>query len=260
MEARLADKFAAILERGSDQQKKQLLMALDEFPLRRGDTYDLSADLSKPDPPVYNRIGNDIEQVVFFGQSADRISRALLPLFDAPEPRMRQLAERAALLARPIKFPQVNAIAGEPGRETVLLAKRIDALPEAAEVAKAFHPPPPKAAVAKGQPLAAPRTALDEAYFREYVEPILRKKGKDGYACVQCHATHTTFNATWTTVMNVVDTRNPENSLLLRKPTSSSESEGIAGSKQLAHGGGVRWTKDSPEYRTILDWIQGASN
>ena len=165
---------------------------------------------------------------------------------------MRQLAERAALLARPVKFAQVNALAGEPGRETTLLAKRIDSLPEAAEVAKAFHPPPPKAAVANGPPLAAPRKALDEAYFREYVEPILRQKGKDGYACVQCHATHTAFNATWSTVMNVVDTRNPENSLLIRKPISSSESEGIAGSKQLAHGGGVRWTKDSPEYLSLI--------
>jgi hypothetical protein len=260
VESRLAEKFAAVLERGSNLQKEQLLMALDEFPLRRGDTYDLSADISKPGPPVYNRIGNDIEQIVFFGPSADRISRALLPLLDAPEASMRQLAERAALLARPVKFAQVNALAGEPGRETTLLAKRIDSLPEAAEVAKAFHPPPPKAAVANGPPLAAPRKALDEAYFREYVEPILRQKGKDGYACVQCHATHTAFNATWSTVMNVVDTRNPENSLLIRKPISSSESEGIAGSKQLAHGGGVRWTKDSPEYRTILEWIQGASN
>ena len=58
--------------------------------------------------------------------------------------------------------------------------------------------------------------------------------------------------------MNVVDTEDPENSLILRKPTSSSETEGIAGSKVLSHGGGVRWTKDSPEYMTILGWIRGA--
>lgn len=260
VESRLADKFATVLEHGSDRQKKELLLALNEYPLRRGDTYDLNADIFKPGPPVYNRIGNDIEQIVFFGQSADRISRALLPLLDSPDITMRQLAERAALLARPVKFAQVNALAGEPGRETNLLAKRIDTMLEAAEVARAFHPPAPKAATATDVPLAAPRKALDEAYFRDYVEPILRKKGKDGYACVQCHATHTIFNATWSTVMNVVDTRKPENSLLLRKPISSSETEGIAGSKLTAHGGGVRWTKDSPEYRTILEWIEGASN
>ena len=58
--------------------------------------------------------------------------------------------------------------------------------------------------------------------------------------------------------MRVVDTANPENSLILRKPTSSSESEGVADSTTLSHGGGVRFTKDSPEYAMILDWILGA--
>ena len=51
-----------------------------------------------------------------------------------------------------------------------------------------------------------PQKKLDEAYFRAYVDPILHKKGKDGYACANCHVTHTLFNATWSTVMNVVDT------------------------------------------------------
>ena len=58
--------------------------------------------------------------------------------------------------------------------------------------------------------------------------------------------------------MNVVNTADPEKSLILLKPTSSSESEGVAGAATVAHGGGVRWTKDSPEYITILDWIKGA--
>jgi hypothetical protein len=98
----------------------------------------------------------------------------------------------------------------------------------------------------------------NEEYFRAYVEPILTRRGKDGYACIHCHASHTLFNATYGTVMNVVDLSDPENSLILRKPTSTSESEGVVGSKTLAHGGGVRWEKDSPEYQTILRWIQGA--
>jgi len=58
--------------------------------------------------------------------------------------------------------------------------------------------------------------------------------------------------------MNVVDLEHPENSLILRKPTSSSETEGTLNSKQLAHGGGVRWEKGSPQYQTILEWIEGA--
>jgi hypothetical protein len=86
--------------------------------------------------------------------------------------------------------------------------------------------------------------------------PILERKGKDGYACAQCHASHAIFRATYDTAMKVVDTAHPENSLLLRKPTSSSETEGVPGA--LAHGGGVRFTRDSPEYATILEWIKGA--
>jgi hypothetical protein len=104
----------------------------------------------------------------------------------------------------------------------------------------------------------APAARLDEAFFRGYVEPILQKRGKDGYACVNCHATHTLFDGTWGTVKNVVDAANPENSLILRKPTSSSETEGVAGSKVLSHGGGLRFAKDSPEYATIVAWIAGA--
>jgi len=49
-----------------------------------------------------------------------------------------------------------------------------------------------------------------------------------------------------------------KNSLILRKPTSTSESEGVVNSGILAHGGGVRFAKDSPEYLTILQWIKGA--
>ena len=59
------------------------------------------------------------------------------------------------------------------------------------------------------------------------------------------------------TAKNVVNTADPENSLMLRKPTSTSESEGVANSATLAHGGGVRFTRDSPEYVVILDWIKG---
>jgi len=121
-------------------------------------------------------------------------------------------------------------------------------------------PPRPAAPVTATRTSAGarPQVRLDEAYFRGYVEPILQKRGRDGYACVHCHASHTLFDGTWSTVRNVVDTANPENSLILRKPTSSSETEGIAGSAVLAHGGGVRFTKDSPEYNTILEWIKGA--
>jgi hypothetical protein len=241
VESRLAGKFAAILEHGSDAQRKTLLHSLTEFPLRRADVYDAEADLSRPAPAVYNRIGNDTEQIAFFGESAGRMARAIAPLVESPDAEMRRLATQAALLVREVRFPEVNRIAG-PSDESVhsLTAKTA----------------PPATRTAVAPPRAQKR--LDEAYFRGYVEPILTTRGKDGYACVNCHSTHTLFDGTWATVRNVVDTANPENSLILRKPTSSSDSEGVVGSTTLSHGGGVRFTKDSPEYATILEWIRGA--
>jgi hypothetical protein len=244
VESRLAGKFAAVLERGSDEQKKTLLRSLTEFPLRRADVYDAEADLSKPAPAVYNRIGNDTEQIAFFGESADVMARALAPLVDSSDSEMRRLATQAALLVREVKFPEVNRVAGPSGEMVRSLT------------AKTAPPAPNRTATAGAAPRAQKR--LDEAYFRGYVEPILTTRGKDGYACVHCHSTHTLFDATWSTVRNVVDTTNPENSLILRKPTSSSDSEGVVGSATLPHGGGVRFTKDSPEYNTILEWIRGA--
>jgi hypothetical protein len=136
---------------------------------------------------------------------------------------------------------------------------KVERVPEGLEVARVLKPPPPAVAVGtKGKARPVSTVKLDEAYFRGYVEPLLQKRGKDGYACVHCHASHTLFNGTWSTVKNVVNTADPEESLLLRKPTSSSETEGIVNSGAISHGGGVRWAKDSPEYVIILDWIKGS--
>src|SRR5262245_17001828 len=256
VESRLATKFAAVLETAPAPFKKRLLQALTEFPLRRGDIYDPEADITTVAPPVYNRIGNDIEQIAFFGESGARIARALSPLLDEPDAEMRRLAAQAALLVRDVRFGDVNRIAGPSSSEANGLASEMERIPEAAEAMRILKPPPPPAGVAG--PAARATRRLDEAFFRGYVEPILTKRGRDGYACVHCHSTHTLFNATFSTALNVVDQVDPENSLILRKPTSSSETEGVAGSATLAHGGGIRFTKDSPEYATILEWIKGA--
>jgi hypothetical protein len=257
VESRLAAKFAVVLETAPAPHKKWLLQALTEFPLRRGDIYDPEADVSTLAPPVYNRIGNDIEQIAFFGESGARIARALSPLLDDPDAEMRRLAAQAALLVRDVRFGDVNRIAGPSSAEANGLAAKMESIPEAAEALSILKPPPPAAGTATG-PAARATRKLDEAFFRGYVEPILTKRGRDGYACVHCHSTHTLFNTTFATALNVVDQANPENSLILRKPTSSSETEGVAGSTTLAHGGGIRFTKDSPEYATILEWIKGA--
>lgn len=259
VESRLAGKFTGVLEKGSDGAKKELLAALTELPLRRGDIYDLSADLAKPGPPVYNRIGNDIEQIAFFGDSAGRFSRALKPLLGSGDPEMRALAARAVLLVRDTRFGDVNRAAGPMGDETAAVVRAIETLPEAVDVVRALKPPPPVQAVKTASGAArAVKPKLDEAYFRGYVQPILEKRGKDGYACVHCHASHTLFNGTYGTALNVVNAAEPDKSLILLKPTSSAETEGVAGSDSVAHGGGVRFLRDSPEYVTILEWIKGA--
>src|SRR5579885_127316 len=180
-----------------------------DFPLRRGDIYDLSADVSKPAPLVYSRIGNDIEQISFFGASAARIARALLPLLDSPDPEMRRLAERAVPIVRETNFPAVNAIAGDRGAEAATLLSKVTSA-DVAAIVKPAQSPVRQSGVERSP---APQKRLDQTFFKTYIDPILRKKGKDGYACANCHATHTLFNATRSTVMNVVDTADPENSL-----------------------------------------------
>jgi hypothetical protein len=116
---------------------------------------------------------------------------------------------------------------------------------------------------------------LDFDFFVKQVMPILERKGADGNACVNCHATHTIFRLhppdssgkysdamlreNYSSALRVVDLSTPENSLMLRKPTTNSEQEGVVGAKKLSHGGGLRWTgADDPAYRTIIDWINGA--
>jgi Squalene-hopene cyclase C-terminal domain len=257
VEARLAGKFAVVLDRASDAEKKELLRFLTELPLRRADVYDLEADLGKLSPPVYNRIGNDVEQIVFFGASAERLAHSLAPLLDSKDAEMAHLAAQAVLLVRDSRFPDVNKIAGPMGAEVKLVRLKVEAMPGEAEVLKALNPPPPAGRGGSVPTVSKlPAANLDEAYFTANVRPILERKGKDGYACVECHATHTIFHGDYRTAIKVADPAHPEDSLILRKPTSSSESEGVAGA--MAHGGGIRFTKDSPEYTTILNWIRGA--
>ena len=254
IEERQARKFAEFLREADDASRKRLLSALVEFPLRRADIYDPQADHRVPvSPPVYNRIGNDIEQIAFFGPSAERLAEALLPLLESADADLRRLARDAAQLVRDANFAAPAALAGPAGPARAALLART-------------APPTPPASVASA-PAAAPaaRPAFarpDEAYFRGYVQPILETRGKDGVACVHCHASHAIFDGSWSTALRVVDLADPENSLILRKPTSSAEIEGTleaqSGGAKLSHGGGVRWEKGSPEYNTILNWIRGA--
>jgi hypothetical protein len=268
VEDRLGAKFLRVLEEGTDSERRELLAALTAFHLRRADVYDPAADPNAPAPAVYNRIGNDVEQIVFYGQTNARFARALSGLVQSEDAALRKLAQRGVLMVREQRFPGVIEVAGQPGDVRDKLVMAVVGGGEAeADVIKGLTPRP--AGAAKNAPVASAPAAVkapdvsavkkpDETLFLTTVRPLLEKKGKDGYACVQCHATHTLFNGSYKTALNVIDVNRPEDSLLLRKPVSSAESEGVAGSRTTAHGGGVRWDIGSAEYNTVLNWIRSA--
>ena len=116
---------------------------------------------------------------------------------------------------------------------------------------------------------------LDYEFFAARIMPLLAVKGRDGNACVTCHDTHAILRLSrpdaagkftdsqlrenYTSALRVVDTINPENSLLLRKPISDASQEGVVGARRTPHGGGPRWSGiEDPAYRTVLEWINGA--
>src|SRR5262245_4518222 len=116
---------------------------------------------------------------------------------------------------------------------------------------------------------------LDYNFFARRVMPLLTANGADGNACVNCHTTHTIFKLiepdkegrftdeklreNYRSALKVVDMANPENSLIIRKPTGDASQEGLIGSKKTPHGGGTRWNglNDSAT-QTVLEWINGA--
>ena len=118
---------------------------------------------------------------------------------------------------------------------------------------------------------------LDYNFFVQRVMPLLAGKGADGNACVNCHTTHTIFKLiepdkhggftdaqlreNYRSALKVVDMANPENSLIIRKPTGDASQEGLIGSKKTPHGGGMRWNGlTDPATQTVLEWINGAKS
>ncbi|MBA3440696.1 MAG: HEAT repeat domain-containing protein [Pyrinomonadaceae bacterium] len=116
---------------------------------------------------------------------------------------------------------------------------------------------------------------LDYNFFVQRVMPLLARKGADGNACVNCHVTHTIFKLNepnkegrfteaqlrenYRSALKVVDLINPENGLLLRKPTGDASQEGLIGAKTTPHGGGRRWQGAGDQaYQIVLEWINGA--
>ena len=117
---------------------------------------------------------------------------------------------------------------------------------------------------------------LDLAYFQAKVLPIFNRVGEDGQNCMGCHRSHTILkmvapgkDGQWVTeavrenyraALRVVNLASPAESLLLGKPTweAAEEAEAQNDPTKKAHAGGVRFEKNSREYQTVLDWINGA--
>jgi hypothetical protein len=117
---------------------------------------------------------------------------------------------------------------------------------------------------------------LDLAYFSARVLPVFNRIGEDGQNCMGCHRSHTILkmvppakNGDWPAqavrdnyraALRVVNLASPAESLLLGKPTweAAEEAEAQNDPTKKAHAGGKRFEKNSPEYQTLLDWINGA--
>ena len=122
-----------------------------------------------------------------------------------------------------------------------------------------------------------PGSVLDMKFFIARVEPILATPGPDGKACVFCHANHVIFKLrppnsegvftepdsgeNYKYAMRVVDISDPTHSLMLVKPTRPTDSGADVSDYLATHNGGQRWpgNESSPEYKTILEWVRGAT-
>ena len=100
--------------------------------------------------------------------------------------------------------------------------------------------------------------------------------GEDGQNCMGCHRSHTILRmvppgkdghwssedvrANYRAALRVVNLAQPAASLVLGKPTweAAEEAEAQNDPTKKAHAGGVRFEKNSREYQTLLDWINGA--
>lgn len=121
-----------------------------------------------------------------------------------------------------------------------------------------------------GEDPATDLTLPSFPFFQDRVLPLLKRSGADDKACFDCHKSHVIFRLEpapegagpeavrvyYRSALRVVDLKRPEQSLLLLKPTREQPPKGTRASGSDQHGGGVRWTRESESYRTILEWVR----
>ena len=122
---------------------------------------------------------------------------------------------------------------------------------------------------------ALPDTAAalpDYESFKAAVNPIFTATGSDERACVNCHKTRPVLflplagpnededpaiRQRYRSVLRVINLENPEESLILNKPTNPMPENGELSTPEH-HSGGPRFQKGDATYNRILGWIQGA--
>lgn len=220
--------------------------------------------LADPAPKVRRLALAAAAQRASFWDRADTLEALARTLMD-PDAEVRSgsldVVKHHRLLARyPTLARRVKALMDDPA-----LATRVGAMLRAAGHDPAEIAPD----VAIGRPLL-----LDLEAFRRDVTPLFYRRGPDGNACVDCHATHNTLRLAprreggpddddvalnFASASRVVDLARPEASLLLRKPRSPSD-QPETDTAGLTHAGGPRWEgEDDPAYRAVLAWIRAAA-
>ena len=114
----------------------------------------------------------------------------------------------------------------------------------------------------------------DYESFRSTVNPIFTTMGPDERACVNCHNSRPVLflpqpgpdedeepviRQRYRSVLRVIDLENPENSLILNKPTHPAPENPRGPSSPAHHIGGPRFQKGDETYSRILGWINGSS-
>ena len=140
------------------------------------------------------------------------------------DPEMRRLALEAALLVRDTRFGDVNRIAGPmgaPGTQRNCW-QRSRQMPEGAEVARVLNPP--RAGPATAGIAGAPKADSENSTKPSFAATSSRSwtsAAKTATPASHCHATHASSTEPTDRAARRRSRSDPENSLILRKPTST---------------------------------------
>lgn len=191
-------------------------------------------------------------------RSRDAWKREAILQLAGQEPGRLQDLRFVSLLSEALRDP--DPALGESALELVRSRPELRDLPAIAESLTQLP----------GEGPATDLTLPSLQFFRDRVLPLLEKSGADDKSCFDCHKSHVIFRlepaqeragteevrSYYRSALRVIDLKRPQESLLLLKPTREKPPEGTRASGSGQHGGGVRWSRESSSYRTILEWVR----